>query len=41
MKGWLPSAENGEAEASPVVGAGIYDATAKVEDLDRLAGGQS
>ena len=29
------------AQGTPyVVGAGIYDATAKVEDLDRLAGGQ-
>jgi len=29
------------AEGTPyVVGAGIYDATAKIEDLNRLAGGQ-
>jgi cytochrome c len=29
------------AQGTPyMVGAGIYDATAKVEDLDRLAGGQ-
>jgi hypothetical protein len=29
------------AQGTPyVVGAGIYDATAKVEDLDRLVSGQ-
>jgi hypothetical protein len=29
------------AQGTPyMVGAGIYDATAKVEDLDRLADGQ-
>ena len=29
------------AQGTPyVVGAGIYDATAKIEDLDRLSGGQ-